>query len=367
MKPVAMEQSTLVDRIYEAAVIPELWPDVCDRLAAAVDGYATCVLGVAPGGAVRWVSSERIEEPLTSYSKSELRFENPRPERSMRLFPFAFTRDVDVMTMEEIENDPIYNTFLRPAGVGWSMGSALPEPSGHTLIFDFMRRTELGPFETKHLDIVNGLKGDLARATLVSSRMIFQQARSIANALSIVGLPAAVVGEGQQVLAMNEEMEALSPRIRTGAQNRLSLDQSAANTLLQQSFDLLQGSEGPRVQSLPMAATPDAPAMVLHVLPVRRSARDIFSRGLAVVLATPVGPGGPPSIGVLSGLFDLTPGEARVARELASGAGIETVATTLKLSVETVRSYLKRIFLKTGTRRQPELVGLLGGLGRIGV
>ena len=95
--------------------------------------------------------------------------------------------------------------------------------------------------------------------------------------------------------------------------------------MLQQSFDLLQGSEGPRVQSLPMAATPDAPAMVLHVLPVRRSARDIFSRGLAVVLATPVGPGGPPSIGVLSGLFDLTPGEARVARELASGAGIETV------------------------------------------
>jgi DNA-binding CsgD family transcriptional regulator len=70
---------------------------------------------------------------------------------------------------------------------------------------------------------------------------------------------------------------------------------------------------------------------------------------------------------VLSGLFDLTPGEARVARELASGASLEAVAIKLGLKLETVRTYLKRIFQKTGTRRQAELTRMLSGLGRLAI
>ncbi|MDQ0319794.1 DNA-binding CsgD family transcriptional regulator [Pararhizobium capsulatum DSM 1112] len=360
-----LDKPALIDRIYEAAVIPELWSDVCDSLAAAVDGYSTCIWSIDSNQSARWVSSPHIQDALEKYSRSELRFENVRPGRSIQMFPMSFARDIDVMTAKEIEDDAIYNAFLRPLGVGWSMGSVLPEPSGHTLIFDFMRRTDLGPFEPRHLDFVNSLKGDLARATLISSRMVFQQARSIASALSLVGLPAAVLGDEQQVLAMNDEMEALAPRIRTGAGDRISIDQPQANRLLQRSFELLSVPESPRVQSLPLAATAEEPALVLHVLPVRRNARDIFSRSMAVLMATPVGGAGLPDIGVLAGLFDLTPGEARVARELAKGASIEAVAAILNLSIETVRTYLKRIFLKTGTRRQPELASLLSGLGRV--
>jgi DNA-binding CsgD family transcriptional regulator len=360
-----MDQAALVDRIYEAAVIPELWADVCDRLAAAVDGFATCILSVDSRQDVRWVCSPHIEDALNTYSRSDLRYGNVRPGRSMRLFPMSFARDVDVMTMAEIEVDAIYDTFMRPMGVGWSMGTVMPEPAGQTLIFDVMRRTDLGPFEPQHLEIVNGLKGDLARAALISSRMGFQQARSIANALSMVGLPAAVLGDDRQIIAMNAEMEALAPRIRTGAGNRVSVEHPGANLLLQRSFDLLNTSDAPRVQSIPLAASETEAAMVLHVLPVRRNARDIFARSMAVLMASPVGGAGLPDLGVLSGLFDLTPGEARVARELASGASVEIVAGALNLSIETVRSYLKRIFLKTGTRRQPELASLLSGLARV--
>lgn len=360
-----MDHRALVDRIYEAAVIPELWADVCDRLADAVDGFATCILSVDSKQSVRWVASPHIEDALNTYSRSELRFENVRPGRSMRLFPMAFARDIDVMTAEEIEKDAIYDAFMRPLGVGWSMGTVMPEPAGQTLIFDFMRKANLGPFRQEHVDIVNSLKGDLARAALISSRMVFQQARSIASALSMVGLPAAVLGDDRQVIAMNEEMEALASRIRTGAGNKVSVDHPGANLLLQRSFEQLSISESPRVQSIPLAATETDGAMVLHVLPVRRNARDIFSRSMAVLMASPVGGAGLPDIGVLSGLFDLTPGEARVARELATGASVEMVAGTLNLSIETVRSYLKRIFMKTGTRRQPELASLLSGLGRV--
>jgi DNA-binding CsgD family transcriptional regulator len=358
---------TLIDRIYEAAVIPELWPDVCASLAEEVNAYSACILTADTGGAIRWVCSPNIDEQMERYASVENRPHNPRPERSMQFSPMSFARDIDVMTAEEIADDAIYNEFLRPLGLGWSMGAVLPEPSGHTLIFDFLGRSSDGPFSTGALDHINSLKGDLARAALISSRMIFRQAQSITSTLSLIGLPAAVLSDDNRVLAMNEDMEALSPRIRTGAADRISLKNPAANGLVLTALEQLSVARASNVQSIPLAAEENAPALILHLMPVRRNARDIFSRSLAVLIATPVGVAGAPDMRVLSGLFDLTPGEARVARELASGASLEAVAIKLGLKLETVRTYLKRIFQKTGTRRQAELTRMLSGLGRLAI
>lgn len=359
------DKPKLIDRIYEAAVIPELWPEVCEQLASAVGAYSAAILTVDQMQAIRWVCSPVIQEPLERYSKSEVRFENPRPARSIQMYPLSFARDVDVMTLDEIVDDPVYDVFLRPLGLGWSMGAVMPEPSGHTLIFDFTGRFEDGPFASSAVDTLNDLKGDLARAALIASRLVFRQAQNIASTLAMIGLPTAVVGEGNRVMAMNDEMEALNPRIRAGAGDRLSLDSPSASLLLSNALEQVRRADTTTVQSIPLAAANGGGAIILHVVPVRRNARDIFSRSLAVVIATPVGQVGPPDMRVLSGLFDLTPGEARVARELASGASLESVSLTLGLKIETVRTYLKRIFVKTGTRRQAELTHMLSGLGRV--
>src|SRR4051812_17998485 len=105
------EASTLIDRIYEAAVIPELWPEVCVSLAAEVNAYSACLLTIGTDQRLEWVCSPNIEEPMQRYSRSEVRFHNVRPERSMVLSPAAFSRDIDVMTAQEIVDDPIYNAF----------------------------------------------------------------------------------------------------------------------------------------------------------------------------------------------------------------------------------------------------------------
>ncbi|KQV37148.1 hypothetical protein ASC96_03480 [Rhizobium sp. Root1204] len=117
---------TLIDRIYEAAVIPELWPDVCVSLAEEVSGFSACILTADTGGAIRWVCSPNIEEAMERYAGTDARPHNPRPERSMLLAPMAFARDVDIMTADEIADDAIYNTFLRPIGLGWSWEQSCP-------------------------------------------------------------------------------------------------------------------------------------------------------------------------------------------------------------------------------------------------
>ncbi len=58
-------------------------------------------------------------------------------------------------------------------------------------------------------------------------------------------------------------------------------------------------------------------------------------------------------------LYKLTPAEARLAAHLAQGSRLEDAATDLGVSLNTVRTHLKRIFSKTGTDRQAELVRLI--------
>lgn len=58
----------------------------------------------------------------------------------------------------------------------------------------------------------------------------------------------------------------------------------------------------------------------------------------------------------LVSLYGLTRGEAALAAKLVQGKSIEDAANELFISAHTARTHLKRIFMKTDTHRQPELV-----------
>lgn len=59
---------------------------------------------------------------------------------------------------------------------------------------------------------------------------------------------------------------------------------------------------------------------------------------------------------VLLKLYGLTRGEASLAAQLLRGKSIEEAAEALFISPHTARTHLKRIFMKTDTHRQTELV-----------
>ncbi len=85
------------------------------------------------------------------------------------------------------------------------------------------------------------------------------------------------------------------------------------------------------------------------------------SNGHAVAAVFVSDPEHPPPIdgGMLRQWFGLTPAEARLAVVLAQGHSLAEALECLGVGVNTVRTQLKSIFGKTGTRRQAELVWLL--------
>jgi DNA-binding CsgD family transcriptional regulator len=66
-----------------------------------------------------------------------------------------------------------------------------------------------------------------------------------------------------------------------------------------------------------------------------------------------------PSSEIISQLFGLTPAEATVASALTTGLQPSKIARSLQLSIFTVRNHLKRLYSKTNTTNQHELLHLL--------
>ena len=110
------------------------------------------------------------------------------------------------------------------------------------------------------------------------------------------------------------------------------------------------------------SASGDAPLLV-RVLPFGGT-RDDGPLALLVVVdpaSTDKGESGLVE-GRLSALFGLTPMEAKVARRLANGDGMNRVALALGIAVSTARTHAARCYEKTGVRRQAALARLTNGL-----
>jgi DNA-binding CsgD family transcriptional regulator len=66
---------------------------------------------------------------------------------------------------------------------------------------------------------------------------------------------------------------------------------------------------------------------------------------------------------VLLHLYGLTRAEARLTNLIASGMPLQSAATVLSISRNTVRNRLQVVYEKTGTMRQSELAALMARLG----
>lgn len=113
-----------------------------------------------------------------------------------------------------------------------------------------------------------------------------------------------------------------------------------------------------------LASHSDAGSHALRVTPgfhLRVAAAPIPSASRAVALATLHGQSRliADAATLMVDLFGLLPSEARLAAAIADGHGLVDAAEALGLTIETVRNYSKKIFAKTGTQGQADLVRLI--------
>jgi DNA-binding CsgD family transcriptional regulator len=349
----------LVDRIYEAAVLPEFWPAVLADLAR-FGGADAGVLFTSDLDGFRFVATADFAESVDAYIAGGWLTRTDRTARLLAKRHAGFVTDLDVYTPEEFAREPVFREFFNPRGFGMGAASVVTVPTGDQVIFDVERSLARGPIPRDAVARLDGVRPHLARAATMSARLHLRTVRAAAEALEAVGLPAAILGRRGRTLAMNRSCEdLLGDRILDGA--RLALVDPAADRLLARALAELPvaASAGPR--SIPLAARDGRPPTILHLLPIRGAAADLFAAAEAIAVFTPLVARHVPGLSVLEGLFDLTAAEARVARGIAAGSTVADLSAAFGTSSATVRSQLKAVMSKTGTARQAELVQLLAG------
>lgn len=355
-----MISEELVSEIYESAAVPELWSSVLEHLLPVAGAEAAGLHTVSAAGIAHYVATGANGDIYRDPAGAELIRNSPRVGQALLRAPMSFASDLDLCTEDELREDALYSGFLRPMGFHWSASTVIPVPTGDLLVLGVLRG-DSGPFGRRAVNALNAYRRHLARAAFVAHRLGLRAARDQAEALATIGIPGAVVDGAGRVLAANHGFEQLAPRVRFGAFDRLSLSAREADQMLRTAMDGAAAVMAEEVRSIPFPASDDSPPLVLHVVPVRGAANDIFRRAAALVVVTPVTMPNAPLREVLFGLFDLTPAEARVAAALVRGGSVESVAAAIGVSIETVRTQLKSVMAKTGTNRQTELVLLLSG------
>lgn len=346
---------TIVERIYEAAVLPELWPGVLRDFARLAESAEAALLAF-DGVSARWIGSSPAADRL-----AEAHFRQPgalmRSHRLLAAQKAAFLTDHDVYDAVEMANEPLFRDFLFPLGYGRGVATAIPMPNGETIIVHAEGDHRLGRLGAEVVARLDLLRPHLARSTLVAAQLAFERGRTAVETLGAIGYAAAAVTPDGVVTFANEAFAAETLAWTTRGGGRVAFtDRRAAAQLATALADL---DTAGITRSIPVVAPSGGLPMVLHVVPVRRNARDLFTRTAAILVVTratrdPIMAGA-----LLRTLFDFTTAEARVAALVAAGRTPEAIAIAEGKSVETVRNQLKSVMHKTGCHSRSELVRLM--------
>jgi DNA-binding CsgD family transcriptional regulator len=347
----------LIDQIYEAAFQPECWTNVLKLVGARAGSASGLVVVFDEIKPIRYRGTPIIENIIRAFC--EVHWRDSRRASHTLNNPFTgFVRLKEYFPPDLLETDPCRVNRLS-AGLDCEASAAIAMPTGELVVYSFDKWLRDGPHEQRDINALNRFLPHLARAGLMAARLGLERAVATTTALQVIGLPAAVLTGSGRVLSTNALFDDLASVFLPVAFGRVAIANIGANRLFQEAIETLAAS-APTVRSIPIAETEQHHACIVHLVPLRRSAHDIFPGGDLVVAVSALKRSAlVPSPAILTGLFDLTPAEAKFASALVSGRSIKEAARDVGVTESSGRTYLARIFSKTGTHRQAELVALL--------
>lgn len=361
----AQRQFDLMEQVYEAALTPPHWRGLCERIAPAF-GADSAVLALLDDRGTARVLDRSANFTDTLQAQYELHYcrEDVWANRARTLAAGRVYSSADLVADREFQHTSYYADFCRQAGIFYVVGALLPLAPREQAVIGIHRPRRGGHYDNDDKRQLAALLPHLQRALRLARRL--EQAGLVLRcdeaALASARVAAIVLDADLTVLHATDSAAALlkadSPlRLRDG---RLSAAVGPGSPGLAQLVRAaLPGADRPhqaRAQALclprpgrgpltltvaPLPACPGTPCHVLLLLHAPEQ---------ATVAAT-----------VLRQLFGLTPAEADVAKALAEGGSLEQFALARRISMNTVKTHLQRVYAKTATCRQGELVALLRG------
>lgn len=352
------EIAEIAERMYEAAFLPELWMPLLDDLAM--------ITGSGEGGiGLYWpeqrgiTTSRRISTIRVPWEQSRTETDNwlKHVRSGLYLNQGFFQLDPFRGDWAEITDFEQRLISHKANGLGVQTGTIVELFNGEIITLEFTRHIGQPRYEDAVLAELNGLNNAFRQSVLFASRLQFERAKNSVDTLNQFGLPAALVNSSGQVLHANNVFEGADEYFRKLPTGEIRLRGSDDQRRI---FALGLERSHKEAVTIPIHADNGRSAAVINFMPMCRCAQSIFSMNCSIMMFNPVSATiGVPSAAIIGNLFGLTPTEAKLARTLSSGLSLRDSAANQDISIGTARSYLNRIFSKTRTAQQSELVSLV--------
>lgn len=354
----SVELGAVIGIVYEAAASVEAWPSALTAIADALNAGMVSLTIIDKRGAVPLIHVAPRTDPLWRRTFIEhWSGTNLVRERGLRRPVGHAYQFEDLLPRSEFERTAFYNEFFRPqrmeVGLFANLTNAPTEVSG----IGFNRSRRKGSFDQNEQRLLNALAPHLQRAVSLNLRVLRSEMAQ-SDLSSIVNNSeegAFLVDMQARILFANDAGEAM---LRDG--NGLRANDGRLVTTVPAKTEalraMLSGSAGGRST----LATPrrDGTNLVIQVLPAPGISRR-GTAGASIVFVNGPKERALPSREQIQALFDLTPAQATLAREILLGDGAQAAAARIGISHATARTHLLQVFEKTGTSRQAELVRLI--------
>ncbi len=354
--------SETIESIYDAAIAPEKLTYALQRTVELFDvtsggirhydvarkhGRMIATVGISTDGLERYERDQHASNPLT-----------PGYLMFRECEPITHTMVIDD---DDFIRTPFYRDWVEPQGWRWNLAVVLRRAVADLHTMTIMAPAGRGCFDEDDRALMALLAPHFRKAITIAGILdsAQQKAMSLSETLDLLSLGAVVVDGDMRIVHANAaaevELKARAAIARIG--DRLHAVDAATDARLAEDIALCLDGGSARDLALPVRAEPER-GLVAHVLPLRDRGRDygLDLAGQAVVFFKSREAAIAPPLRALTERYSLTGSELQVLMGLLNGADPQATADRLGVAVSTVRTHLHRLFQKTRTTTQSELV-----------
>ncbi len=368
-----VEKTTaLIGDIYDAALDASLWPEVLGKVRDYVVGSGAALFSKdvsSRGGNVYYDDGSMSPHYKQIYFEKYVKLD---PASTGHYFADLEqpVSTVDLLPYEEFVETRFYKEWAQPQGLVDFVSAPLEKSPTSVAMFGVFRKERDGLVDDETRRRMRLIAPHVRRAVLIGRVIELKAAEANASADVLDGIRAGMflVDEAARIVHANVSGFAMLTEgaVLRAVAGKLVANEPAAQQALSETFaaagngDAAVGTKG---IAIPLSAR-DGTQYVCHVLPLTSGARRRSSRAYAAVAGLFVQRAifedrSPPEL--IARVHRLTPSELRVLLAVVQVGSVSETAEVLGLSEATVKTHLHRVFGKTGTSRQADLVKLVAG------
>jgi len=361
--------SSLIGDIYDAVLDKSLWVQVLRNAAHFVGAQA---------GALLWRNAVSRSADVVHTSGIESPYSESYTERYAKLDPTTtpmFLREVgevvsttDLVPYSEFLETRFYKEWARPQGLIDQVQANLDKTTTSFVHLSFWRNSASGMVDEMTRDRMRLIVPHMRRAVLVGHLVDHRtaEAATFGDALDGIGAGLFFVDAGGGIVHANASGHVMLAEgtLLRASNGKLVPNDPDAEQGFSEIFSMAEGGDaavGTRGVAVPLAAR-DGEHYVAHVLPLTAGVRRRAGAAYAAVAAVFVHRAEldvPSPQAVIAKFYKLTPTELRVLFAIVQVGGVPQVSEAMGISESTVKTHLRRLFAKTGTDRQADLVKLV--------